>query len=226
MRCLPDSDRPLIYKNTIPQRNEIDHRLAKVIVINVGGDAPPEPKRKSHRKRSIQISQMDFMPEQLLIESRRIAVLIMDSFEMPVVEGLRAAMKLGSASTFTIGPRRGRIAGVTGTASVMADHHFEGQRSTLFDALFIAPGAVAEVIVVSCEGVMKVGDGSDVPRVACRGACQEGARVANEVGDNQSHELLRELGNWGQMCSGRPLGTSTERPVDFGFCPVPKLVNK
>jgi hypothetical protein len=73
---------------------------------------------------------------------------------------------------------------------------------------------------------MKVRDGSDVPRVACRGACQEGARVANEVGDNQSHELLRELSNWGCVCSGHPLGTFTERQADFGFRPVPKLVNK
>jgi catalase len=84
---------------------------------------------------------MDFRPEKPLIKSRRIAILVADGFEMDVVEGLRAAMKLGSASTFIIGPRRGKIAGATGTTWIMADHHFEGQRSTLFDALFIAPGA-------------------------------------------------------------------------------------
>jgi hypothetical protein len=38
---------------------------------------------------------------------------------------------------------------------------------------------------------MKVGEGSDVPRVTCRGACQEGASIVNEVGDNLFHELLR-----------------------------------
>ena len=47
-------------------------------------------------------------------------------------------MMLGSASTFVIGPRRGKI---VFTTSVMVDHCFEGQRSTLLDALFIAPGA-------------------------------------------------------------------------------------
>ena len=132
---------PLVYKNAIPQLNEIDHELAKKVAVNVGGDAPPEPKRKSHGKRTVRISQTDFAPEKPLIKSRRIAILIADGFESGAVEGLRAAMELGSALTFVIGPRRGKITDATGTISVMADHHFEGQRSTLFDALFIAPGA-------------------------------------------------------------------------------------
>jgi len=138
---LSHCDDPVVYKGAIPQLNEIDHELAKVIANNVGVDAPPEPKRKSHGKTALRISQMEFMPERPLIKSRRIAILVADGFETDVVEGLRAAMALGSASTFIIGPRRGKIAGAIETISVMADHHFEGQRSTLFDALFIAPGA-------------------------------------------------------------------------------------
>lgn len=144
---LSHCDDPLVFQNAIPQVNEVDHGLAKVIAVYVGADAPPEPKRKGHGKTTIRISQMDFVPEKPLIKSRRIAILVADGFEMDVVEGLRAALKLGSASTFIIGPRRGKIAGATGTISVTADHHFEGQRSTLFDALFIAPGAKsAEVL--------------------------------------------------------------------------------
>jgi len=138
---LSHCDDPLVYKSAIPQLNEIDHEVAKAVAINVGADIPPEPKRKSHRQRAVRISQMDFIPEKPLIKSRRIAILVGDGFETDTVEGLRAALKLGSASTFIIGPRRGKIIGATGTVSVMADHHFEGQRSTLFDALFIAPGS-------------------------------------------------------------------------------------
>lgn len=138
---LSHCDDPLVFKNAIPQLNEVDHELAKVIAVNVGVNTPPGPKRKSHGKKSIRLSQTEFMPEGHLIKSRRIAILVADGFDTGVVEGLRAAMKLGSASTFIIGPRRGKISGATGTVSVMADHHFEGQRSTLFDALFIAPGA-------------------------------------------------------------------------------------
>jgi catalase len=138
---LSHCDDPLVYKNAVPQVNEVDHELAKVIGLNVGGDTPSVPKRKSHGKKSVRLSQMDFMPEKPLIKSRRIAILAADGFEAGVVEALRVAMKLGSASTFIIGPRRSKIASAGGAAPVMADHHFEGQRSTLFDALFVAPGA-------------------------------------------------------------------------------------
>ena len=52
-----------------------------------------------------------------------------------------------------------------------------------------------EEIVVGGEGVMKVVDGDNVPRVTRQGALQEGALVVNEVGDDQVHELMRELGD-------------------------------
>ena len=137
---LSHCDDPVVYNSAVPQLNEVDHELAKAIAINVGSDTPAEPKRKRHGKKTKHISQTEFLPEKPLIKSRRIAILVADGFEADVVEGLRAAMKLGAASTFIIGPRRGKISDATGKTSVMADHHFEGQRSTLFDALFIAPG--------------------------------------------------------------------------------------
>jgi hypothetical protein len=70
---------------------------------------------------------------------------------------------------------------------------------------------------------MKLGDGSNIPRVTCHGACEEGACVVSEVGDNQVHELLRELG-W--TCSGRLWGTSAEKRLDFGFGSAAGLVSK
>jgi hypothetical protein len=73
---------------------------------------------------------------------------------------------------------------------------------------------------------MKMGDGSDVPRVTCRGACQEGALVVNEVGENQFHKVLRKLCDWRRACGGCIRGTSTEQRLDFGFVSVPKLVSK
>ena len=53
-------------------------------------------------------------------------------------------IKAGGALPFLIAPRRGKIypAGQQkGDSGVMADHHFEAQRSTLFDALYIPSGA-------------------------------------------------------------------------------------
>ena len=102
-----------------------------------------------------------------------ITILVADGFEVNTVEGLGAVMKLGSASTFVTGPRRGKIVDATGTGFVLADHHFEGQRSTLFGALFVASGAKsAEVLKKDgrvihwvreafghCETVGAVGEG-------------------------------------------------------------------
>ena len=72
---------------------------------------------------------------------------------------------------------------------------------------------------------MKVGDGSDVPRVTGRGAYQEGVLVVNEVGDNPFHELLWEIGDWRRVVGRRVRGTFTEGS-DFSFGSVPKFVTE
>ena len=46
--------------------------------------------------------------------------------------------------------------------------------------------------VIRREGVVKMGDGGDVPQVAGHGACPEGAGVVNEVGDNRIYKFLWE----------------------------------
>ena len=54
------------------------------------------------------------------------------------------------------------------------------------------PLVVTETVtIVGREGVMKMGDGGNVPRETCHGARQEGARIVNEVGDDRFHKLLR-----------------------------------
>ena len=75
--------------------------------------------------------------------------------------------------------------------------------------------------VVSREGVVKVGDGCDVPRVAGHGAHKESAGVADE--EVQFCELLRKLGDWGCVCGGCLRGTSKEHLLDFGLAPPPDL---
>lgn len=54
-------------------------------------------------------------------------------------------------------------------------------------------------IVVCCERVVKVTDGSDVPRATSKGARQENAYVVKEVGYNFIHKFLRQPGGrrWG-----------------------------
>ena len=57
--------------------------------------------------------------------------------------------------------------------------------------------ARGEAIVFSCEGVVEMRDGGDIPRVTGQGTCKEGVGVTNQVGDDQFHELLRKTGDWG-----------------------------
>jgi len=137
---LDHCDDPQVYENAIPRLNEIDHELAKAVANKVGGPAPSKPTKENHGKTSKGISQTDFLPEKPTIKSRRIAILVADGFDATVVQGLRAAIKAGGALSFVIGPRRGQIKSASNT-TVQADHHYEGQRSTMFDAVFIPPGA-------------------------------------------------------------------------------------
>jgi len=93
----------------------------------------------------------------------------------------------------------------------------------------VVPVARVGMVVVDREGVMKLGDSGDVPRVTCRGARKEATRVVNDEGDDHFHDILRKLGDWGwpgRACDGRPRGTSDEQPFDFGLDSVPEYVEE
>jgi len=81
------------------------------------------------------------------------------------------------------------------------------------------------MVFLGREGVMEIGDGSCVPRVAGHGTCQETVFVVNKAGDDHFHKLSRELGERGWGCLGCPGGT-TEQPLDSGLCSIPKSVNE
>ena len=120
--------------------------MAKVVARKVNGTAPEGPPCENHGKRSEPLSQRYYGPKKPTITSRRIAILIADGFNMVEVEAVRAMLASEKATTWIIGPRRGKVYataldGDMGAACLVADHHFEGQRSTLFDALYIPSGA-------------------------------------------------------------------------------------
>ncbi|KAI0304751.1 catalase-like domain-containing protein [Russula brevipes] len=113
---LDHCDDPVVYETYTKILNCIDFDLAKKVASNV---APT-------------------------IVGRRIAILIADGFDLVEVNAVRTALSSAKAKTFIIGPHRGEIrpSGDDRTAGkgIKADHHFEGQRSTLFDALYIPSG--------------------------------------------------------------------------------------
>lgn len=143
---LSHCDDPVVYETYTKVLNNIDFELAKQVAINVGGVVPDKPARPNHGQKTPTLSQLYYAPKEPTIKSRRIAILVADGFDLAQVEGLRAAIKAGSATSWVIGPRRGwvypegAVVG-SGKGGVWADHHFEGQRSTLFDAFVVPAGA-------------------------------------------------------------------------------------
>ncbi|KAI0724260.1 catalase [Cerioporus squamosus] len=142
---LSHCDDPVVYKTYTSLLNSIDHNLARQVAINVGGEIPKHPIRENPGHTGIRLSQLEFAPKEPTIKGRRIAILLADGFNLGEVQAIRAALKTGMATTWVIGPRRGPVypAGeeVGSGSGYSADHHYEGQRSTMFDALIIPGGA-------------------------------------------------------------------------------------
>ncbi|KAK7037458.1 catalase 1 [Paramarasmius palmivorus] len=135
---LDHCDDPVVYKTYTQILNNIDFDLAKEVAIDVGGVVPEKPARPNHGKSTPTLSQLYYMPKVPTIKSRRIAILVADGFNSKEVTACRAV-------NFVIGPRRGKVypAGQSlgNGEGVDVDHHYEGMRSTMFDALFIPSGA-------------------------------------------------------------------------------------
>ena len=143
---LSHCDDPVVYETYTKLLNNIDFDLCKKVANMVGGVIPVSPAHHNHGKSTPTLSQTYYAPKQATIKSRRIAILVADGFDLAQVEAVRAALTAGSATTWLIGPRRGHVypEGVevgNDQGGILADHHWEGQRSTLFDAIII-PGGI------------------------------------------------------------------------------------
>jgi len=116
------------------------------VASNIGSAIPDKPGRENHGKTSKPLSQEYYFPKKPTIVERRIAILIADGFNYDEVQAVRNALARAKARTFIIGPHRGEIRSSEDDRTraerkvIKADHHFEGQRSTLFDALYIPSG--------------------------------------------------------------------------------------
>lgn len=152
---LDHCDDPQVYTTAVQRLNDVDHGLAKKVAEKVGVPIPDKPGRTNHGRKAPRLSQFDFLPASPTIKSRRIAILVADGYDRTAVEAIRLAMKAGGATTWMIGVRRGPItvanSHVSDDAPLKMDHHLEGQRSTMFDALFI-PGGLSHVQALAQNG--------------------------------------------------------------------------
>ncbi|KAH8801575.1 catalase-like domain-containing protein [Xylogone sp. PMI_703] len=140
---LDHCDDKVVYERMTERLADIDLTLAQRVAEKVGGPIPQKAGRPNHGKRAKGLSQMEFTPEALgfkpSIASRQVALFIADGFNLAEYEGVKGALTAAGAFCFTIGIRRQDVKPASGKA-VFPDHHFEGMRSTMFDALYIPGG--------------------------------------------------------------------------------------
>lgn len=136
-------DDPVVPETYMKILNKIDGQLASMVAKNVGAPIPSESASGTIPEGFVSkpLSQLYHAPKTPTIKSRRIAMLITDGFNSAVLHSVKTTLEAGLANVFIISERRGLIKSETGTGpDIEADHHFDGQRSTLFDALVVPAG--------------------------------------------------------------------------------------
>ncbi|KAI0480710.1 catalase [Xylariaceae sp. FL0804] len=146
---------PIVYERMSERLADIDLDLAKQVAELVGGPVPEKAGRPNHGKTAVGLSQTEFNAPKPTITSRRVALIVADGFDKAAYEGVAAALKASGALPFTIAPRRSEIypAGSDKKkgSGVQPDHHLEGMRSTMFDAVFV-PGGAESIKTLSQSG--------------------------------------------------------------------------
>ncbi|CAK7226471.1 catalase 1 [Sporothrix bragantina] len=111
------------------------------------GDAAAVRPRANHGKQAPGLSQFDFSPSSPTIAGRRVAIIVGDGFDSPSLDAVKAALLKEKAVSVIISTKRSPVfaAGASRMSSgIQPDHHLEGFRSTMVDAVFI-PGGQASM---------------------------------------------------------------------------------
>lgn len=91
------------------------------------------------------LSQTKFPPKKPTIESHQITTITGDGYDRVAFEGMNMAIKAAGALPFVVGTKRSPIyaeeQSPDSSDGVVADHMYDGQRSTIFDATFVPGGS-------------------------------------------------------------------------------------
>lgn len=141
---LDHCEEPIVYERLTKRLADIDLDLAQSVATMVGGPSPVQSTRQNHGKKAPGLSQLEYVPERVTIASRKVAILIADGYDGISYSAIFAALKAARAIPVVLGPRRSAIFAAgedkDSAKGLIPDHHFEGQRSTLFDAIYIPGG--------------------------------------------------------------------------------------
>lgn len=139
---LDHCDEPIVYERMCQRLADIDLDLARDVAMMVGGPIPEQSEKLPEKPNTTSkgLSQTDFDPSTPTIATRKVAILIADGFDATAVSHIKKALAAAGAIPMLIAPRRKAIKPANGGEPIQADHHFEGMRSTMFDAVIVPPG--------------------------------------------------------------------------------------
>jgi len=198
---LDHCDDPIVYERLTARLTEIDLSLAQAVAEKVGAPTPDKQTKPNHGKKAPGLSQMDFMPEKPTIATRRVAILIADGYDPVSYNGIKTALKAQGALPFTIGPKRQPVKADGGKETTQPDHHFQGMRSTMFDAIFVPAGPHAKTI--ASQGLPRFWIREAFGHLKAIGAVGEGVQAVKaalseaegvELASTSSTELVESYG--------------------------------
>jgi len=83
--------------------------------------------------------------------TRRVCIIVGDGYDAVAYNAVRAAVGAGMAVPFVISPKRQKVYAdgeeKGGAGGVQPDHNLEGQRSTMFDTIFIPGGSHVKALM-------------------------------------------------------------------------------
>lgn len=138
---------PIVYKRLVQRLTEIDLSLAQAVAEKCGAETPTKQTRINPGHKAKGLSQFDFLPANPTIESRRIAILIADGYDHESYEAVVNAIQKEGALPFPIANKRQLVKARQSGKTAQPTNHFNGMRSTLFDAIFIPDGDHVETLI-------------------------------------------------------------------------------
>lgn len=152
---LDHCDDPVVYENMVKRIAEIDLGLAQSLGDLVGGDVPEKAGRPNHGLKAKGLSQFEHPPTKPTIATRRVAIIIADGYDSVAFGAMLSALAAAGAVPFVIGTKRSDIYAADQKhekgKGVQPDHHLEGFRSTMVDAVFV-PGGKESIATLSKNG--------------------------------------------------------------------------
>lgn len=141
---LDHCDDPIVYENLATRLADIDVDLAKDVAELVGAQVPQQKANPNHGKKSRGLSQFDFPPAKTTIISRRVAIIVADGYDPAAFTAVKTAVASSQGIPIIIGTKRSEVFAALQKKEqgkgIRPDHHLEGYRSTMVDAVFVPGG--------------------------------------------------------------------------------------